>query len=80
MASMPRNLLGVMMGRPTSFILTPTTTAMTMDTSRMLRSREEVSWDAYTEADVEKYGNCKRSLVKARSIVSRGVHTDLQHP
>jgi hypothetical protein len=53
---------------------------MTMDTSRMLRSREEVAWDAYTEADVEKYGNCKRSLVKARSIVSRGVHTDLQHP
>jgi hypothetical protein len=81
-ATMPRNLPGVNNGtrslraRVRSFF-GHTTTAMTMESFKMLHLRIDVTCDDYTEEEVERYDSFKRSLVRARKIVSRGVYIPL---
>jgi hypothetical protein len=48
-----------------------------MESFNMLHSRIDVTCDDYTQEEVERCDSFKRSLVRARKIVSKGVCVDL---
>jgi hypothetical protein len=50
---------------------------MTMESFKMIHTRIDVTCDDYTQEEVERYDSSKRSLVRARKIVSKGVCVNL---